>query len=64
MSAMVASQAVDGALHSSASSVQDVCVDHGRLDVLVPQELLNSPDVVAIHQEMGREGVPIMPNSA
>jgi hypothetical protein len=33
---MVPLQVIDRALHASASSVQDVRVDHGRLDVLVP----------------------------
>ena len=28
------------------------------LDVLVPQKLLYGSNIVAIHQEMGREGVP------
>ena len=37
--------------------VQDVSVDHGRADVVVAQELLDRPDVVAIFQQMGGERV-------
>ena len=51
MSAMAAaSQAVDRALHSRPPRFR---VDHGRLDILVPQELLDSPDVVAIQSSAG-----------
>ena len=32
--------------------VQNVSVGHGRADVVVAQELLDRPDVVAIFQEM------------
>jgi hypothetical protein len=32
-------------------------VDHGRLDVFVPEQFLNGPDVVPLLQEVGGEGV-------
>ncbi len=35
-------------------------VDHGRRHVPVVQQLLDGPDVVAIFQEAGSKGVPIM----
>jgi hypothetical protein len=35
-----------------------VGVDHRRADIAVPQELLDRPDVVAVLEQMGREGVP------
>ena len=38
---------------SAAGVSQDVGVDHGRLDVLVAEELLNSADVVAGDQQVG-----------
>ena len=33
-------------------------IDHGRLDVLVSQELLDGADGVAGHQQVGGEAVP------
>ena len=44
--------------HPATTAVQDVCVDHSRADVLVAEELLDGPDVVAVLQEVGRERVP------
>jgi hypothetical protein len=32
-----------------------MCIDHCRLDALVPQDLLDRPDVVAVLEEMGCE---------
>ena len=32
-------------------------IDHGCLDIIVPEQLLNGSDVVAAFQEMSREGV-------
>ena len=32
-------------------------VDHRRPDILVAEKLLNRPDVVARHEQMGREGM-------
>lgn len=45
-----ASQGVDRALHAPASTVQDVGVDHRRLQFLVPQELLHGPYIIASYQ--------------
>jgi hypothetical protein len=33
-------------------------VDHCRLDALVTQQLLHGPDVIAVQEQMGGEGVP------
>jgi len=41
-----------------ATTLQHVGVDHGRLDVLVAQQLLDGADVVMVFQQMGGEGVP------
>ena len=38
-----------------------VGVDHGGLKLLVPQEALDLPDIGAMHQEMGREAVSLIP---
>jgi hypothetical protein len=50
-------QEVHRALDTPASSVEDVGVDHGRLHALVAEELLDGADVVAVHQEVGGEGM-------
>ena len=42
---------------SSAALVEHVGVDHGRLDVFVTEEFLNSADVVSGHQEVRRKRV-------
>ncbi len=39
------------ALYPPASTVQDMSLDHGRSDILVPQKLLNGPDIIAIFKE-------------
>jgi hypothetical protein len=44
-----ASQGIHRSLHSAASVVQHVGVDHRRLQLFVPQELLDRPDVIATH---------------
>ncbi len=38
-----------------AAAIEDMVVDHGRADVLVPQEFLDGPDVVAAFQQMRGE---------
>ena len=40
---------------SSAGPIEDVGVDHCRLDVLVAEELLDSANVVASQEQMGGE---------
>jgi hypothetical protein len=50
-------QEVHRALDTPAAPVEDVGVDHRRLHALVAEELLDGPDVVAVHQEVGGEGV-------
>ncbi len=53
------SEEIERTLDSLASTVEDVPLeDHGRLHALVAEELLYRPDVVPIHQHVGREGVP------
>ena len=51
-------QAVEGAPHPVWSPVQHVRVDHGGLHIAVPKQLLNGPDVVAVFQQVRREGMP------
>jgi hypothetical protein len=38
--------------------VENMCVNHGRLDILVPQQLLDRSDVVTAFKQMGGEGMP------
>ncbi len=42
------SQLIGRAPDLSAPSIQDMGIHHRRADVLVPQEFLNRPDVIAI----------------
>jgi hypothetical protein len=41
-----------------ASTIEHVGVDHGGLHALMTEELLHRPDVVAVRQQVGGEGVP------
>jgi hypothetical protein len=50
--------AVGRAPDSGRTSVKDVRVNHRRAHVLMTEQLLDGPDVVALFQEVGREGVP------
>lgn len=34
-----------------------MCVDHGRLDVLMPEEALHFPDIYAVHKQMRGKAV-------
>lgn len=34
------------------AAIQDVGVDHGRLDIMVPEQLLDRPDVIAREQQI------------
>ena len=42
-----------------ATPIQDMGIDHGRAHIPVAQELLDSPDVVAIFQQWRCERGPI-----
>ncbi len=48
---------IRGASDRTRAPVEDMRVDHGRTDVVVAQELLDRPDVMAIVQQVGGEGV-------
>jgi hypothetical protein len=50
-----ASELIHRALDSPATAVEDVGIDHRGLHATVPQELLDGPDVITAHEEMGRE---------
>jgi hypothetical protein len=38
---------IQGAAHSQATAIEDVGVDHGRLDALVPQQFLDGANIIA-----------------
>jgi hypothetical protein len=50
---------VGGTADTAASgSVQNVGVNHGGLQILVSQKLLDRPDIVSLFEQMGGEGMP------
>ena len=51
------SSGIERTAHGEAAFAQDVCVYHGGLDVLVPKEFLDGPDIIAILQQVGGETV-------
>ena len=50
-------QPIGRAADTPATSVQDVGIYHGGLDVAVPQQFLHRPDVVAVLQQVRRKGM-------
>ena len=44
---------------SAAGVSQDVCVDHGCLDVFMPEELLDGADIVAGDQRVGSKATAL-----
>ena len=49
---------VDGGAHREGAGVEDMRVNHRRLQVLMTEQGLNRADVMPAFQEMGGEGVP------
>ena len=49
-SSVLASKFVDRTANSGRSPIEDMGVDHRRLDVLVPQQFLHRPEVVTVLQ--------------
>jgi hypothetical protein len=41
-----------------SASIEDMCVDHGRTDVPMPEELLDCPNSIAILEQMGGKQMP------
>jgi hypothetical protein len=44
--------------------LEHVGVDHGRADILVPQQFLHCPNIVTVLQQVRGKAVPVMPSSA
>ena len=51
------SASVERALHADARPVEHMGIDHRGADVLVAQQLLHGPNIVAVFQQMCGEGV-------
>lgn len=51
------SEAVCWAVYATSASIEDMRIDHGRTDVLMPKELLNRSNIVPVFQQVRREGV-------
>jgi hypothetical protein len=49
---------IERAAYPSPAVPQHVRVDHGRTDVLVPQEFLHRPNIVPVLQQMRGKAVP------
>jgi len=60
---LLRSKAVGGADHTSSPAIEDMGVDHGRIDVAVAEKLLNRPDVVPGLQELGGERMALIPRA-
>ena len=57
-SSVMASKSVDRAANSGRSPVEDMGVDHRRLDVAVAQEFLYGSNVIAPFEQVRCEGMP------
>lgn len=53
-----ASAPVERARDSEGTAVEDVRVDHGCAHILMTEKFLNGSDVIAVLQQVRREGVP------
>jgi len=56
--AVPAAEGVQGALYRLQVFLHDMGVNFGGLDVRMPHQLLNDPDVDAVFQQMRRVAVP------
>ena len=48
---------VQGALHGSPTTIEDMGIDHGRRNILMSEEFLNGADIVACFQQMSGEAM-------
>lgn len=49
------SEAVCRAVHAVSVSIEDMCIDYGWTDVLLPEDLLDRPNIIAVLKQMGRK---------
>ena len=57
-------QPVGWTRNAERAPIQDVGVDHRRADVRMTEQFLHRSNVVPILEQMGREGVTVMPRAA
>lgn len=46
------------AVYTQSPSIEGMSLDHGRTDVLMPKELLDRPDIIAVLKPMGGKRMP------
>lgn len=51
------SKSVHGTPYAGRPTVKDMRINHGRLDILMPQQFLDRSDVVTAFKQMGGEGM-------
>ena len=51
------SEAIRRAANTSTTSIEHMRIDHGRTDIFVSKEFLDSAIVIPVFQEVGRKGV-------
>jgi hypothetical protein len=51
-------QIVDGAFDSPASLIHHVRVDHRSIEVFMPEQFLDRPNVVSRFEQVSREAMP------
>src|SRR5262245_65259749 len=49
---------LEWAAHGFRTTIQDVGIDHGGLHILVPEQFLHGPNIVAGFQQLRGEAVP------
>jgi hypothetical protein len=51
------SKPIDSAANASRSTVEDKGIDHGRFDIIIPQEFLHRSYIVPAFEQVRREGI-------
>jgi hypothetical protein len=49
---------IQGTAHGQPASIEDVRINHRGLHVLMPQEFLHCPDIIALLEQMRRKAMP------
>ncbi len=52
------SETVSRAVDTLSPSIEHMRIDHGRTDILVPEEFLHRPNIIAVFKQMGGERMP------
>jgi len=52
------SQTIRGAIDTTSTTVQDMDVDHGRVDILMAKEFVDRPNIVPILRQVSSKGSP------